>query len=150
MVSHCSMHSVPRWKYLQDTHWLGPGPQQPPSHSGWQTRPSASENTSIHWVQQDETTSPYCTVTMTQYDSVLLCMRTVCVITYHRFGRLGCCWRCSVVLGWDGGYSSREVNWCSTAGDCCVVRSNLHWRCAVNVVQEIGCVHSEWPVKKHP
>lgn len=36
---------MPRRKALQDTHWLGPGPQQPPSHSGWQMRPSASENT---------------------------------------------------------------------------------------------------------
>lgn len=44
-MSHCSTHSVPRWKALQDTHWLGPGPQQPPTHSGWQTCPSSSENT---------------------------------------------------------------------------------------------------------
>lgn len=44
-MSHCSTHSVPRWNALQDTHWLGPGPQQPPSQSGWQTCPSFSEIT---------------------------------------------------------------------------------------------------------
>lgn len=89
------------------------------------------------------------TVSLTVPGIALFCT-ALCVFTYHKLWSPGFWWRCGGVPGLDGGYCPRAMNWCSTAGNCCVTGPNLHWRCVVNAAQETECVDSGWQVKTHP